>query len=100
MVKGGNVYIMTNKLKTTLYIGVTSNLFKRIHQHKTHYFKNGFTDKYNLEYCIYYEYFETIQGAIAREKEIKKFRREKKEKLINSLNPSWDDLWEKEIKYW
>lgn len=100
MIKAGNIYIMTNKLKTTLYIGVTSDLQRRIQQHKTHYFKNSFTDKYNLEYCIYYEYFETIEGAIAREKEIKKWRREKKEKLINTVNPGWDDLWEKEIKLW
>ena len=91
---------MTNKLKTTLYIGVTSNLQNRIQQHKTHYFKNGFTDKYNLEFCIYYEYFDTITAAIEREKEIKKWRREKKEKMINAVNPNWIDLWENEIKYW
>ena len=91
---------MTNKSRSTLYIGVTSDLQKRIHQHKIHYFKKSFTDKYNLVYCIYYECFETIESAILREKEIKKWRREKKEKLINSFNPSWKDLWESEIKHW
>jgi|SRR5678816_4562559 putative endonuclease len=100
MQKGGAVYIMTNKIRTTLYVGVTSNLFNRIQQHKTHFFKESFSDKYNLEYCIYYECHYTIHEAIAREKQIKKWRREKKEHLISSLNPSWSDLWEKEIKYW
>jgi len=53
MTKGGSVYIMTNKLKTTLYIGVTSDLQARIRQHKNHFFKGSFTDEYNLEYCVY-----------------------------------------------
>ncbi|MBA2407602.1 MAG: GIY-YIG nuclease family protein [Chitinophagales bacterium] len=99
MKRGGTVYIMTNKLKTTLYIGVSSNLKQRISQHKEHIYKGSFTDKYNLEYCVYYENFLTIQEAIAREKQIKKWRREKRVALINSINPSWLDLWE-EIKYW
>jgi putative endonuclease len=99
MTKGGSVYIMTNKLKTTLYIGVTADLQIRIKQHKEHYFQNSFTDKYNLEYCIYYENFFSIQEAILREKQIKKWSRSKKESLINSLNPNWMDLWE-EIKNW
>jgi putative endonuclease len=99
MTKGGSVYIMTNKLRTTLYIGVTSDLYHRILQHKDHTFKNSFTDKYNLEYCIYYENFFSIEEAILREKQIKKWRREKKEMLINSVNPHWTDLWG-EIQYW
>ncbi len=94
---GGTVYIMTNKNKTTLYIGVTSNLVARIQQHQEHFFKNSFTDRYNLEYLVYYESFSRIEEAISREKEIKKWRREKKEKLINDFNPSWKDLW-KDIK--
>ncbi len=84
--------MMTNKLKTTLYIGVSSNLKQRISQHKEHIYKGSFTDKYNLEYCVYYENFLTIQEAIAREKQIKKWRREKKVALINSINPSWLDF--------
>lgn len=99
MTKGGSVYIMTNKLKTTLYIGVTADLQLRIRQHKEHYFQNSFTDKYNLEYCIYYENFYSIEEAILREKQIKKWSRIKKENLINSLNPKWIDLWD-EIKNW
>jgi putative endonuclease len=97
--KGGSIYIMTNKLKTTLYIGVTADLQIRIRQHKEHYFKESFTDKYNLEYCVYYENFYSIQEAIAREKQIKKWSRIKKENLINSLNPNWIDLWI-EIEKW
>ncbi len=99
MKRGGSVYIMTNKLKTTLYIGVSSNLQHRISQHQKHTYEGSFSDKYNLEYCVYYENFLTIEEAIARETQIKKWRREKKEALINSINPCWRDLWE-EIKYW
>jgi len=64
MTKGGSVYIMTNKLKTTLNIGVSSDLQARIRQHKNHFFKGSFTDKYNLEYCVYYENFFSIEEAM------------------------------------
>ncbi len=93
MEKGGYVYIMTNKNKTTLYIGVTSDLRSRVFKHREHFYPNSFTAKYNLTLCIYYEYFLSIQEAISREKELKKWRREKKVQLINKLNPAWDDLW-------
>lgn len=99
MTKGGSVYIMTNKLKTALYIGVTSDLQARIRQHKDHFFKGSFTDEYNLEYCVYYENFFSIQEAIFREKQIKKWSRIKKENLINSINSNWIDLWI-EIEKW
>jgi len=99
MTRGGSIYIMTNKVKTTLYIGVTADLYSRIREHKDHVYKKSFTDKYNLEYCVYYENYPFIQEAINREKEIKKWRREKKERLINTLNPYWTDLWD-EIKNW
>ena len=61
MERGGFTYIMTNKNKTTLYVGVTSDLENRIFEHKNHLFRNSFTDKYNIEYCIYYEYFNRIE---------------------------------------
>jgi len=99
MVKGGYIYIMTNKYKTTLYIGVTSDLPSRILQHKQHFYPNSFTAKYNLTYFIYYEHFHSIQEAISREIELKKWRRQKKDQLINKLNPAWGDLW-KEINKW
>ncbi|MFT4203417.1 MAG: GIY-YIG nuclease family protein [Chitinophagaceae bacterium] len=90
---------MTNKTKTTLYIGVTSDLRTRIIQHKQHLFKGSFTDSYNLEYCVYYESYSTIDEAIYREKQLKKWRRRKKDALINSFNPKWTDLWT-EIEKW
>lgn len=86
------VYIMNNKNKTTLYIGVTNNLVRRVFEHKNHLIKNSFTDKYNLEYCIYYEEFTFFDLAIQREKELKKWNRFKKEKLINDRNPKWIEL--------
>jgi putative endonuclease len=83
---------MTNKNKTTLYIGVTNDLCRRIYQHKNHLIKDSFTDRYNLEYCIYYEYFFDFALAIDREKELKKWNRSKKELLINAMNPEWKEL--------
>jgi len=99
MGKGGCVYIMTNKNKTTLYIGVTSDLQGRIWEHITHAYPKSFTAKYNLTYCIYYESFSNIQEAILREKELKKWRREKKNNLINNINPEWKDL-NSDIQAW
>jgi len=83
---------MTNKNKTVLYIGVTNNLPRRIYEHKNHLLKDSFTDKYNLEYCIYYEEFVYFALAINREKELKKWNRQKKEALINKKNPEWKEL--------
>jgi len=94
MQKGGYIYIMTNKNRTTLYIGVTSNLKRRVWEHRTHYNKNSFTAKYNLENCVYYECFHNIEQAISRETQLKKWSRTKKERLINNMNAEWKDLWE------
>ncbi len=92
MEKTGFVYILTNKNKTALYVGVTNNLCRRIHEHKNHLIKGSFTDKYNLEFCIYYEEIEGFESAIKREKEIKKWSRQKKTDLINKVNPEWNIL--------
>ena len=92
MNKDGFVYIMTNKNKTTLYIGVTRNVCRRVYEHIKHLYRNSFTDKYNLEYCVYFEEFSNIESAIAREKELKKWNRKKKEFLINEKNPNWSIL--------
>ena len=99
MERGGSVYIMTNKLRTTLYTGVTSNLVGRIQEHRNHEYKGSFTDRYHLEILVYHESFSTIQEAISREKELKKWRREKKNELIKSVNPYWKDLWD-DVKNW
>ena len=94
MQKGGYVYIMTNKNRTTLYIGITNDLQRRVWEHRNYFHKNCFTAKYNLENCIYYEFFQNIEEAIRREKQLKKWNRAKKEMLINNMNPAWNDLWE------
>ena len=93
----GFVYIMTNKNKTTLYIGVTNNLCGRIHEHKNHLIKDTFTDKYNIEYCIYYEEFIYFDLAIQREKEIKKYARRS---IVASQNiKKGDKITDKSIEY-
>lgn len=81
---------MTNHSKT-LYIGITSNLQKRIREHKNKSVE-GFTKKYNINQLIYYEQTDNVYGAIAREKQLKKWRREKKINLIEKKNPLWIDL--------
>ena len=88
------VYIMTNKNNTTLYIGVTSNLQKRVWEHKSGKYKHSFTYRYNLHKLVYWESFQSIMEAIAREKQLKGGSRQKKIDLINSLNPEWMDLGE------
>lgn len=85
------VYILSNFKKTTLYTGVTSNLKKRIHEHRQGHAK-AFTQKYKLKYLMYYETFESIHNAISREKFIKGKKRLYKENLITAVNPGWEDL--------
>lgn len=93
MERGGYVYIMTNKTQSALYIGVTSDLRSRIYQHKTRYYPQSHTDRYNLVYCVYYEFLDSIEEAIDREKQLKRWNRAKKNKLIEIKNPLWNDLW-------
>ena len=87
------VYIMTNAHKTVLYTGVTNNLRRRVFEHKNHLDKGSFTDQYNCEYLIYYEATTDVESAIAREKQIKGWTRNKKIRLIESKNPNWYDLY-------
>jgi len=75
-----------------IYIGVTNNLIRRVEEHKQNTV-DGFTKKYNLHCLVYHEYFTDINYAIAREKELKGWRRDKKIKLIESVNPTWKDLY-------
>lgn len=89
--KKGYVYFLTNKNNTVIYIGVTSNIKQRIFEHKTKKHK-GFSSKYNCNKLIYFEEFSSIQEAIQREKQLKSGNRSKKEKLINTINPNWNDL--------
>jgi len=82
---------MTNKNNSVIYIGATSNLLKRVYQHKTKLHK-GFTAKYNCDKLVYLEEFTDINQAITREKQLKAGHRKRKEDLINSINPKWSDL--------
>ncbi len=85
------VYIMTNKANMVLYTGVTNDLKRRVYDHKEKLF-DGFTKKYNVAKLVYYEVFKTIESAIKREKQIKRWRREWKTKLIEKVNAEWKDL--------
>ncbi len=89
----GYVYIMASSKNGTLYIGVTGDLKKRIYQHKKNFLK-GFTAKYNVHNLVYYEESSDIKEAILREKQMKKWKRYWKIKLINSFNPEWIDLYD------
>ena len=88
------VYIMTNKRNGTLYTGVTSNLVKRIYEHKNSVLQ-GFTEKYGCKILVYYELIQDMASAITREKQIKAGSRKKKLALIENMNPEWKDLYEK-----
>ncbi len=89
--KGGYIYIMSNKLRTVLYIGVTTNLENRVQQHKDEHGSN-FTEKYNCGYLLYFEFYTSIVDAIKREKQLKKWKRSWKEDLIKKHNPKLRDL--------
>lgn len=90
--KNGYVYILTNKRRTVLYIGVTNDLLRRFLEHQTVYNRNSFTSKYNVNLLVYYEIYATVQLAITREKQLKNLVRRKKMDLINNFNPEWKDL--------
>ena len=92
MTKQPCVYILANKKNGTLYIGVTSNLTQRIYQHKNN-LVSGFTEKYNVHNLVYYEQHESMESAILREKQMKKWKRSWKIRLIENTNPSWNDLY-------
>lgn len=84
------VYILAS-YSGTLYIGITNNLLRRLSEHKTGQV-DGFTKRYGCKKLVYYEYFTDVKAALSREKEIKKWRRNKKHNLIKSINPHWRDL--------
>ena len=84
-------YMMTNRSRVVLYTGITNSLMRRVSQHKNSEIK-GFTKTYRVNRLVYYERFNDPRDAIAREKEIKGWRREKKNALIQRMNPKWADL--------
>jgi len=86
------VYILASKANGTLYIGVTSDLIKRVWQHKNSVVE-GFTRKYNVRYLVWYECHERMESAISREKALKNWNRGWKVRLIEERNPDWNDLY-------
>jgi len=88
------IYITTNKPNGVLYTGVTSELKHRITSHKTKKYKNSFSARYNLNKLVYFEKFDSIITAREREKQLKAGSRAKKIKLIETINPQWNDLFE------
>ena len=91
-IKFYSVYFVSNFNNNVLYIGVTNNLFYRTWQHKIKYNPTCFTAKYNAIKLVYFEEYESILSAIAREKQLKNWKREWKNKLVESINPEWKDL--------
>ncbi len=92
MKKNGYVYILANRRNGTLYIGVTSDLIRRVWEHRNGVV-DGFTKEYNVKLLVHYECFATVEDAIRREKAIKKWHRKWKLQLIERDNPDWRDLW-------
>ena len=90
------VYIL-GSISGTLYIGMTNNLFRRMSEHKNKLVE-GFSKKYGCDKLLYYEYFEYVENAITREKQLKNWNRKKKEFLIKTQNPHWEDLFSNLLK--
>jgi putative endonuclease len=93
--KGGCVYITTNKLHTVLYVGVTSELTGRVWDHKNKTYPNSYTARYNCDKLVYYFFYLRIEEAIAVEKALKGGSRKNKIKLVNAMNPKWEDLYDR-----
>ena len=85
------VYLLTNRNNKVIYVGVTNDLERRTYEHKNKLLK-GFTEKYHVNKLVYFEETSDVMAALAREKEIKKWRREKKNNLVLKINPEWRDL--------
>ncbi len=93
MAKQFAIYIVANKSRNIIYIGVTSNLQKRVWEHKSKVV-DGFTKRYNITDLMYYKLYDNAENAILREKRLKKYKRVQKDKLVIKDNPEWKDLYE------
>ena len=82
---------MTNKINTVLYVGVTNDLVRRVSEHKNN-LADSFTKRYKIYKLVYYETTTDVREAVSREKQLKRWRRDKKNELINSVNPEWNDI--------
>ena len=87
------VYILTNSSGVAMYIGVTNDLIRRIYEHKQHLDPNSFTAKYDISKLVYYEATTDVYSALEREKQLKRWRRSKKNWLVETMNPGWEDLY-------
>ena len=87
------VYILANATNTTIYVGVTKDLVRRVYEHRNHLDKESFTAKYNVTKLVYYEEITDVRAAIEREKQIKSWSRDRKTDLIFEKNPHWVDLY-------
>jgi putative endonuclease len=96
MAKNPAVYILANKKNGTIYIGVTSNLVKRVWQHRMN-IVGGFTNTYQVHLLVYFEFHRTMKSAILREKQLKRWKRNWKLKIIERENPTWRDLYDEII---
>ena len=88
------VYILSNVTGTTIYIGVTRDLVRRVYEHKNKLDPNSFTAKYDIHKLVYYESTSDVRAAIEREKQLKGWNRKRKNKFVESKNPQWEDLYE------
>ena len=88
------VYILSNEIGSVLYTGVTNDLLKRVYEHKHHLDKGSFTARYNVEKLVYFEVTSNVEAAIEREKQIKGWNRKRKNKLVESKNTNWNELYD------
>ncbi len=88
------VYILSDKLNRTIYTGVTNDLVRRVYEHRIHADPKSFTAQYDIRKLVYYEGTSDVRVALEREKQIKGWVRRKKNELVNSMNPQWEDLYE------
>ena len=89
-----HVYILANRTRTVLYVGVTNNLIRRMYEHKNKLDVGSFTAKYDVHDLVYFEYTSDVRAAIEREKQIKGWNRARKNKLVETKNPKWEDLYQ------
>lgn len=87
------VYILTNANKNLIYIGVTNNLIRRVYEHKHHLDKGSYTARYNIDQLVYFEETSDVEAAISREKQLKGWNRARKNRLGESKNPEWKDIY-------
>ncbi len=88
------VYILTNARKNLIYVGVTNDLIRRVYEHKHHLAENSFTDRYNIDKLVYFEETSDVTAAIEREKQLKGWNRARKNRLVETKNPRWVDLYD------